>query len=90
VFPATVLNAICSGFDLSYFWGMYIVNSIGTILVYWFYENTGLRNLLSLIGKNTICKLLTSKKSLSETVKEIQKDALSSVKKYEENDLENL
>jgi hypothetical protein len=85
-----------SGID--YFWYMYALNAIGTIVVYWFYENTHLRELLALIGRNTIMKVFTAifKKDKDTTVQNvtssIRDDAKKIVKsvKYEDDDLKNL
>lgn len=101
VLPATVIVIIYNRLDMTYFWVFYAINAAATILLYWFYENTGLRNLLSLIGKNTVYKLLgclfNKEKNISDdlekTMEEINKDTVSMLKeesKYKEDDLKNL
>ena len=95
VFPATIVTLIYNGVDMQYLWVLYGINAVSTIVVYWFYENTGMRNLFALIGKNTVFKLLSamfSHKDKNETAKEIVEDTKTILAdaKYDENDLKNL
>lgn len=79
---------------LDYFWYMYAVNAVGTIVVYFFYENTHVRELLSLIGRNTVFKLgraIFCEKSLgSDLASELREDARTIAKSYKDDDLKNL
>lgn len=101
--PATLGIALYNKMDMNYFWVFYAINAVSTILIYWFYENTGLRDLLSLIGENTVSKLLRAifksggsvegiTKGLEDTMGEIDKDTRHLLKesKYQEDDLKNL
>lgn len=88
VLPATFAYSIYQGLDMQYFWALYALNAIGTIVVYWFYENTGFRNLLSLIGRNTLVRLFQSG-DIKNTI-EKSKEELISASKYNEDDLDNL
>lgn len=103
VLPCTFCLCLYYKLDTSYFWVFYAINAISTITVYWFYENTGLRNLLSLIGENTLNKILRAifkseksvegiAKSLENAMEEIDKDTkcLLENSKYKEDDLNNL
>lgn len=89
VLPATVLSILYNKFDMDYFWVFYTVNAFGTIIVYWFYENTGLRNLLALIGKNTVLKLFQSE-NREDAMSEANEEAAQMLKGYDEKDLEDL
>lgn len=81
---------------IAYFWYVYAANCVFTIVVYWFYENTHIRELLSLVGKNTIYRawsaIVNKNADPKETVKQIQADAkkIVSKSKYDEDDLKNL
>ena len=86
------LNTV-NGF--TYYWYIYAFNAVCTIVVYWFYENTHLRELLALIGRNTILKAtkaLFSKdeKAVPTAMQSIRNDAKKVIKSYSEDDLENL
>jgi hypothetical protein len=74
---------------------------VATILVYSFYENFLIRNLLEFIGKNTVWRVLTAlfckgkKPTVEETVKSIREDTKNNVlnkiaKKDDDDDLKNL
>ena len=95
VLPATMVIILYKGLSLDYFWVLYAMNSVGTILTYWLYENTGLRNLISLIGRNTVSKFfksVTQMEDLEKTMEEISTDTKKMLKdsKYKEEDLKNL
>lgn len=47
-----------NGLPAERFFFVYAVNAISTIITYWFYENTGLRNLITFIGDKTIKKYI--------------------------------
>lgn len=54
VFPATALYFLSSSIDFKYYFYSCLALIVATIVIYWFYENTGLRNVINLIGKKTI------------------------------------
>lgn len=97
VFPATVISNYAQGLGTEFLWVTYAINASATIIVYWFYENTGFRSLLELIGKTTLHKIATSvissesKQDVLATVRQSQQEALTTVKKkYKDDDLKNL
>lgn len=59
VFPATALYFVSESVPFGYYWYACAGVAILTVLTYWLYENTGLRNLISLIGEVTIGKWVT-------------------------------
>lgn len=90
VIPLTFLWDLCKNIGFEYFWIRCAVNSFATIIVYWFYENTGIRNLLELIGQNTIKKLIQAGTNpKNEVIQEIEEDTKKALK-YEEEDLKDL
>lgn len=100
----TVISVWLNELRQEHFAFICIVNSIGTILLYWVYENTAFRDLLGFIGKHTIIKILTRKPRTEEEAKqiasEICKDAASllysvnqespATSRYRDDDLKNL
>ena len=56
VFPATAIYFLSDGIDFKWYWWACLFTSILTIIAYWLYENTGLRNLIGLIGERTVGK----------------------------------
>lgn len=99
----TVASMYLNELKQDHFWALCVINSAGTILIYWLYENTALRNLFEKIGKSVINKVLHRKPSTlveaKELLQEINKDAESllqsvnsesSVHKYMDDDLKNL
>lgn len=58
VFPATALYFISDNISFDWYWWACLFASILTIVTYWLYENTGLRNLIGLIGELTVSKWL--------------------------------
>lgn len=79
--PITALSIIWRGYDPSNFWGIFTVYALETILVYWLYEFTALREALGWIaglGKRLLKKLSSAKsreeinKILSDNDKEIE------------------
>lgn len=78
VFPATALYFVGEGINFDYYWYGCTFAAIATVVVYWLYENTGLRDLIDLIGRNTVGKWasvlissFTKKKSNAETQAEL-------------------
>jgi hypothetical protein len=97
VFPATVISNYAQGLGTEYLWVTYAINASATIIVYWFYENTGFRSLLELIGKTTLNKIASSvvskesKEDFLTAIQQSQQEALTTVKKkYKDDDLKNL
>ena len=97
VFPATVISNYAQGLGTDYLWMTYVINAVATIIVYWFYENTGFRSLLELIGRTTLKKIALStlsdnpSKDILATVKQSQQEAITAIKKkYKDDDLKNL
>lgn len=73
-FPATAFYFLSAQINFAYYWYGCAFVAIATIIGYWLYENTGLRNGISYIGNNVIAKYasalwtaLISKKSNEET-----------------------
>lgn len=78
VFPATALYFVSESVSFEYYLYACVGVSILTVLTYWLYENTGLRNLIGLIGEKTVGKYFnvlvasfTAKKSNAETKNEL-------------------
>lgn len=95
--PATAVSILCNGFSFEHFWGVYVINCVEVILIYWFYENTALRNSLALIGKKVITKIFLNPEEMKEAVKSANRDVESllnnsskSLSKYKDDDLKNL
>lgn len=97
VAPATAVWIVSKGWswDWNVFWTLYAVNSVATVLIYWFYEGTHVRELLSLIGKNTIAKwfkVFSSGEAITSVSEEVEQDAVEVIKtsKYRDEDLKKL
>lgn len=58
VLPVTAIYFVSRGIDYKYFWIDYALLSIATIVTYWLYENTCLRDLIHLLGSLTIGRLI--------------------------------
>lgn len=101
----TVLSVWLNELKQEHFWVICLVNSIGTILLYWVYENTAVRDLFALIGRNTIAKIFAKKpkteKEAKQLASEIREDVESllypitlkseaPVNRYKDDDLKNL
>ncbi len=78
VFPATALYFVSESVPFGYYWYACAGVAILTVLTYWIYENTGLRNLIDLIGEKTVGKWVavlieafTERKSNAETKNEL-------------------
>lgn len=101
----TVLSVWLNELKQDHFVVICIVNSVCTILLYWVYENTALRDLFAFIGKHTIAKVFARKPKTEEEAKqlasEVRKDVESliypvtskstaPVSRYRDDDLKNL
>lgn len=95
--PVTAIITYFKEFELSHFWSMYIINCVSTIVMYWFYENTALRDSFSAIGKKALSIFTCGKPECrKETIKDIQKEVESLLEtpvkstSYKDDDLKNL
>lgn len=72
--PMTTVSVWVNKLPTEHFWTFIVLNVVGTIIVYFLYENTALRNGLHWLGKKifTAVFLDTDKKS---SVNEIRKEA---------------
>jgi hypothetical protein len=59
VFPATAIYFVSDNIPFDYYWFGCIVVAVLTIITYWLYENTALRNAIAFIGNKTIVKFAT-------------------------------
>lgn len=59
VFPATALYFVSDNIPFDYYWYGCVVVSVLTIITYWLYENTALRNAIAYIGNKTVVKFAT-------------------------------
>lgn len=55
-FPATALYFIGDNISFRWYWYACALTCVLTVIVYWLYENTGLRDLIALIGQKTVGK----------------------------------
>lgn len=100
VFPTTAAYTLYNGWSWEYYWWLCGLFALATIVVYWFYEGTHLREGLAWIGKTTVGKFLVLIRSKPENVdaalrqltKDANKDAKTVLKahRYKEDDLNNL
>ena len=103
VFPATYFSCWLSGVGFSRYWQLFVLNALGTILTYWLYENTGLRNLINIVGKTAILKIIlafskhsenkdvkTSREEAKKEVANLTKEANNTLKKSIDETLKNL
>lgn len=58
-FPTTALYFVSDNIPFQWYWYACALISVLTILMYWLYENTGLRDLITLIGCKTVDKYAT-------------------------------
>lgn len=89
VLPVSAIYFVCAGIDYKYFWGDYALLSCATIVTYWLYENTCLRELIHKIGSLTLGRFITfitgkitggngiTDESLSEFADSLQEDVQS-------------
>lgn len=98
--PVTAGITVLYGYDWTYFWAIYAFNAGGTIFVYWFYENTALRDGLAWLGKKTVLKFLGAgaapqdlslvRNELSQEAKALIETNTKSASKYKDDDLKKL
>lgn len=72
--PATAVSLWIEGFPQEHFWTLMVINTIGTILVYFVYENTALRNGLHWLGKKIITILFSQYVSPAQAKKEVHNE----------------
>lgn len=58
VFPATAIYFVSDNISFTWYWWGCLLCAILTIVTYWLYENTGLRNVIGLVGELTVNKWL--------------------------------
>lgn len=97
VAPGTLVLMLYEGIDLERFWVMFAVHAVCTIVVYWLYENTHVRDLVNLIGQSTVKKIfvaVASGKSSGQVYAEVKNETKTIIKntvsKYNEDDLKGL
>lgn len=72
--PATALSFWIEGLPSEHFWPLMVINAIGTILVYFVYENTALRNALHWFGRKIVTILFKQYVTPAQTKQEIKKE----------------
>lgn len=55
-FPMTAIYFLADKISFTYYWYGCALMCVGTIVTYWFYENTALRKVIHLIGEKTVGK----------------------------------
>lgn len=92
-FPVTAIYFFAQSINFKYYgWGCGLV-ALTTIIVYWLYENTCLRELISLIGEKTIVKLIAViadsfvKKSKKEELQEQLSESTNELKLSVDNEI---
>lgn len=95
--PVTAAIVYLKELQSAHFWTFYVINCVSTIITYWFYENTALRDTLSFIGKKALSIFTCDKPEChKETIKDIQKEVESLLEtpvkstSYKDDDLKNL
>lgn len=101
-FPATAIYFVGDNISFRWYWYACALMCALTILMYWLYENTGLRDLIALIGRNTVGKyaavllasyaasheLDTTKNQLTKTTEELKDEVKHELKKQVKEDYE--
>lgn len=70
-FAATAIAFWVKGFEFKLYPIAGATVSVATIVIYWFYENTGLRNFIHFVGNNTVVKFI---KALAKAITDNEKD----------------
>lgn len=73
--PATAVSIWIEDLPTEHFWTLAVINAVGTILVYFVYENTALRNALHWLGKKIITMLFSQVVSPEQAKQSIHKEA---------------
>lgn len=102
-FVVTMLKFLVDNHDFENYWVASLSLSVCCIITYWLYENTCLRNLISLIGKKTLAKVWSVvivaatendkdvKTEVEKAKVELKAHASNSIKEYtNDKDLKNL
>lgn len=85
-FPVTAIYFFAESIDFKYYGWACLLVAVATVIVYWLYENTCLRNLISLIGEKTVVKFASviiasfTKKSDKEETQKMLSDATEELK----------
>lgn len=56
VMPITAIYFVTDNISFTWYWWGCLLTAMLTILTYWLYENTGLRNVIGLVGELTVNK----------------------------------
>lgn len=101
-FPSTAIYLFIEKISFDYYWYGVVTFILLTIITYWVYENTGARNAIHFIGKNTLLKFFTIgyKALIDNTVnveqeftnesKKLKKMAKTELSKVKSEDLKKL
>lgn len=105
-FPATALYFVGDNISFRWYWYACALMCVLTIITYWLYENTGLRDLIALIGQKTVGKYATvlvaalavaaenndTKNKLTMTTEQLKDEVKKELKKQvkEDNELKGL
>lgn len=106
VFPITALYFVSDNISFTWYWWGCLLATVLTICTYWLYENTGLRNVIGMVGELTVnkwVKLLyvafmakmdrtATKNQLAMTTVELKEEIRAEIhtKIKEDNDLKGL
>lgn len=88
--PITAISLWIQNGSFVDFWIEYILNALTTVFVYWGYEVTGTRNLVSWLeslGKKILSSMLHHKKIVPDILKEMQNNSLVEIKQSYDDDL---
>lgn len=79
--PATAIYFVSANISFDYYWIGYAMTAFATIITYWFYENTCLRDLIQKIGTLTIGRLwgMLIEKISGKNAKETYEEAVKSI-----------
>lgn len=72
--PATAVSVWLDQLPTDHFWVVVVINIASTILVYFVYENTALRNALHWLGKKIVTLLFSQYVDPGQTKAEIRKE----------------
>ena len=72
--PATALSIWFEDLSSEHFWTFVVINTVGTILVYFVYENTALRDALHWLGKKILMLLVSQSISPAQKKEDIRNE----------------
>ena len=73
--PMTAGSIWINGLSTDHFWTLAVVNAVCTIVVYFLYENTALRNALHWLGKKIFTAFFSDSATGTMSMKNIRKEA---------------